>query len=208
MKEAVRYGWDTMKRHFWFFAGVLLVIFLINIIPDTLRAIVQKTQGAKLPLASLVPLTLFGLLFWALQVVAGMGFIKIALAVCDNRKRDFADLFSCFPLFFKYLGGMVLYGLIVVGGIILLIVPGIIWAVKFQYYGYCIIDKHMGPVAALKKSAAITRGTKGDLLLFNLLLVCINLLGILALLIGLFATIPATVIAQTRVYRILSAQAA
>ncbi len=208
IKEAVQFGWNTMGRNFWFFAGALILLLLINITPDILRAVVEKTQGTKPPLSTLVFLALFGLLFWVFQMVAGIGLLRIALKLCDNLKQEFSDLFSCFPLFFKYLGGMTLYGLIVLGGLILLVVPGIIWAVKFQYYGYCIVDKKMGPVAALKKSAAMTRGTKGDLLLFNLLLIGINILGLIALFIGLFATIPVTLIAQTRVYRILSEQTA
>jgi len=45
-----------------------------------------------------------------------------------------------------------------------------------------------------------------DLFLFNLLLILINLLGAICLLIGLFVTIPTTMVAWAFVYRRLLAQ--
>ncbi|MEA3324508.1 MAG: hypothetical protein U9Q37_05135 [Euryarchaeota archaeon] len=59
--------------------------------------------------------------------------------------------------------GLILYGFIVVGGLILLTIPGIIWAIKFQFFDYLIVDKGLGPIDALEKSSEITRGVKWDL---------------------------------------------
>jgi len=134
------------------------------------------------------------------------GVNQIALRFCDGEKGEFADLFSCFPLFFKYLFGSILYRLIVLGGIILLIIPGIIWAIKFQFFSYFIVDKGLGPIESLKRSSAITRGAKWDLFLFGLLLGLINLLGAICLFIGLFATVPTAMVAMAFVYRKLLAQ--
>ena len=50
----------------------------------------------------------------------------MSLRLSDKENAGYADLFSCFPLFFKYLIGSILYGLIVIGGLLLLIIPGII----------------------------------------------------------------------------------
>ena len=92
------------------------------------------------------------------------------------------------------------YNLIVLG-IILLIILGIILAIKFQFFGYFIVDKGDGPIEALKKSSAITTGAKWNLFLLYLLLLLINLLGAIFLLIGLFVTIPTTMVAIAFVYR-------
>ena len=135
-----------------------------------------------------------------------MGLIKIALRFCDNQKAKLADLFSCLPLFFKYLFGLILYRLIVLGGMILLIIPGIIWAIKFQFFDYFIVDKKLGPIEALKQSSAITRDAKWDLFFFDLLLGFINFLGAVCLLIGLFASVPTAMVAMAFVYRKLLAQ--
>ena len=75
-------------------------------------------------------------------------------------RSEFADLFSYFPLFFKYLSGSILYELIIVGGMILLIIPDIIWRIKFQFFSCFIVDKGVGPIEALKRSSVITKDAK------------------------------------------------
>ena len=72
---------------------------------------------------------------------------------------------------------MILYGLIVLAGMILLVIPGIIWAVKLQYFSYFIIDKKLAPIEALKESSRITTGIKWDVFAFCSVLIVINLIG-------------------------------
>ncbi len=91
-------------------------------------------------------------------------------------------------------------------GLILLIIPGIIWAIQFCFYDYLIVDRGFGPVDALKKSSEITKGVKLDLFVFGMLLGIINLLGFICLVVGLFVTIPTTMVAMAFVYRKLLAQ--
>ena len=196
--EAVGFGWNTMKSNLGFFIGLLIVAGLIQYVPSVIAGLIQEDAPALSIIMNLVS--------FALYIVVEMGLIKIALRFCDNEKGEFAHLFSCFPLFFKYLLGAILYGLIVLGGMILLIIPGIIWAIKFQFFSYFIVDQGVGPIEALKRSAVITRGVKWDLFLLGLLLTVINSLGAICLLIGLFATIPTTMVAYASVYRKLLAQ--
>lgn len=54
---------------------------------------------------------------------------------------------------------------------------------------------------AIKKSGEITMGSKGKLFWFGLLLGLINIAGAICLLIGLFITIPVTMVAMVYVYR-------
>lgn len=196
--EAVRFGWNIMKSNVGFFIAFLIVGGLIYTVPDIIALLVKKDA----PVLSII----LRIISWVLSMVIQMGFIRIAIRFCDNEKGEFADLFSCFPLFFKYLFGSILYVLVFLGGLILLIIPGIIWAIKFQFFSYFIVDKRLGPIEALKRSAVITKDAKWDLFVFGLLLTGINLLGILCLLIGLFATIPTTMVAGAFVYRKLLAQ--
>jgi len=88
----------------------------------------------------------------------------------------------------------------------LLIVPGIIWGIKFWFFDYFVIDKGLGSIEALKKSSAITEGHKWNLFIFFLVITGINLLGAIFLLVGLFATMPITMIVAAFVYRRLLAQ--
>ena len=67
--------------------------------------------------------------------------------------------------------------LIVLAGFILLIIPGIIWSIKYQYMIYLVIDKNMGIRESMKLSAAMTDGVKWDLLAFEFITGIINVLG-------------------------------
>ena len=85
--------------------------------------------------------------------------------------------------------------------------PGIIFMLMFMFVMFIVIDRGLGPVEAMKESARITRGYKWQLLGFVLVLALINVLGMLALLVGLFVTIPVTSLAFAHAYRALSANA-
>lgn len=197
--EAIRFGWNAMKSNLGFFIGFLIVLGVLYIVPSIIAMRVMEVNvplGVILYIADII-----------LTMIISMGLVKVALRFCDREKGRFSDLFSHYRLFFKYLFGIILYSLIVFGGLLLLIVPGIIWSIKFYFFDYFIIDKGLGPIEALKKSSAITKGIKWDLFVFFLLLIGINLLGILGLLIGLFVTVPTTMIATAFVYRKLLVQA-
>jgi len=180
MNGALKFGWRTMKRHFWFFIAMFIITILLEIIPNALAGIFAE----KVPILSLVIYLAAGII----GMIVGMGVFKIALKFCDDEPVKIADLFSCAPLLIKYLLGAILYGLIVFAGLILLIIPGIIWGVKFQFFSYCIIDKKLGPIEALKASSRMTTGVKWDLFVFGLVLMLINFAG--SLCVGLASLTP------------------
>jgi len=193
---AVKFGWGVMKNNLGFFIGLLVVVILINIAGAIVQGLTED------PVLSII----VGILSWIVSLLIGMGIIRIALRFCDGEKGRFGDLFSCYPLFFKFLFGVILYTLIVLGGTILLVVPGIIWGIKFKYFAYFIVDQGLGPIEALERSAEITRGAKWDLLGFWFVQVCIIWLGILCCFLGTFAAVPTVMVAQAVVYRELLAQ--
>lgn len=135
-----------------------------------------------------------------------MGVIKISLKFCDGQKPKIDDIFSCAHLFFKYLIASIFYNLIIFAGFILLIIPGIIWSLKYWFYDYFIVDKELGPMQSLKASAMITKGARWQFFVFTCLLVLINLAGLLCFVVGLFATIPTSLVAAAHVYRQLLAR--
>ena len=96
-----------------------------------------------------------------------MGITKISLKILDGENGKYTDLFSCTALFFKYLGASILYGLIIFAGSLLFIIPGIIWAIRYQFCIYFVIDKGLRPIEALKMSSKIIKGNKRKLFYLN-----------------------------------------
>jgi len=197
--EAIKFGLDITKKNLKFFIVVSLIFFIISFLPNF---ILTLTEPGSLNVVLMV--LLFSLLF--LSLIVELGFLKIALNFYDNEKSKISDIFLTYPLFLKYLGGLILYSLIVLLGLILLVIPGIIWSIKFQFFPCFIVDKKIGPLEALKRSSKITRGSKWNLFLFGLLVMLINLAGTLFFIVGLLFTIPVTMLAYIFVYRKLLSQ--
>ncbi len=195
MGDAVRFGWETVKGNIGFFIILFIVAFLIQNLPGVIGRYAREFP--------IVSLTLF-LAGWFLGFVVQMGLIKVSLKFCDGTKGKMDDLLSSFDLLFKFIAGTFLYGLIIMGGVLLLVIPGVIWAVKFSLAPYFIVDRNLGPVEALKASSRATEGAKWDLFLFGLLLGLINLAGGLAFIVGLFVTMPVTMLAYAHAYRTLA----
>jgi len=196
--EVVKFGWKTMKDNLGFFIVLWLVVWLVGISPQVIAVYVVKE--------SIVLKVILNIIGFVLQCIMGLGLIKIGLKFCDNQERNFGDLFSSFPLFFKYFISLILFVLILIGGTILLIFPAVIWGIKFYFFGFFIVDKGLGPVEALKASSRITMGAKWDLLGFWFVTGVIIILGVLCLGIGLLAAAPTVMVAVALTYRKLLAQ--
>jgi hypothetical protein len=112
------------------------------------------------------------------------------------------------PQFINYLaqGGQFFYPsrffiLMVLAAFTLLSIFGIYLTLRLQFIGYLIVEDNLGPVAAIDRSWKITRGHVWNLFLLSLLLLLINLAGLICLVIGVLATYPATLMANTFVYK-------
>lgn len=196
--EAVRYGWDTMKKNLGFFIGLVAILGLISFLDGAIRDSVGEGSVWTFPVI---------LIFFIIEAILNMGVTRISLNIVDGRPGEYGDLLACMHLLMRYIGASFLYLLIILLGTILLIVPGIVWGIKYQFFGYFIIDREMSPVEALKASAVVTQGIKWPLFLFDLIMVLIMAAGLLALIVGLFAALPTVIMAQAFVYRRLTDQA-
>ena len=198
--EALKFGWHTFKKNAGLLIGVQLFVYLVAILPQLLGDAFEFIWGEKLVLVFLVNAAVL-----VLSIFFNIGLVKIYLKLSSSEGASFQDIFYGFraetPLFRSYIIGSILYSLIVIAGLILFIVPGIIWAIKFSFFAYLIVDKGMGPVEALKKSAELTAGAKKDLFLLGLLMILIQLGGILALVVGVLVAAPVNMLAYLYAYR-------
>jgi len=190
--EALKFGWNTMKTNFWFFFGVFVIAVAVIYIPYVVGILCTRSAYAVS--------FLFYIASAVLSAIINIGLIKIALKFAKQGKPDLKDLFAFQGCFWRYLGGSFLYGLVYVAGMILLVVPGIIWAIMFQYFAYYIISEKIGIMDALEKSRQLTKTVRWKLLGFGILLALINYLGAIVLLVGLFATVPTTIVAYAYVF--------
>lgn len=194
--EALRFGWTTTCANL----RPLLVIGLTGAFLGLLQqALNRPPPSVGAPILSLALQLLEAALF--------MGLLRASLQLSDGRAVDLSRPQELLANFFGYLLTALLLSLIVVGGLALLIVPGVLWAVRFGYAPLLAIDTNCDPVQALRESSRLTAGSRGSLFQFGLLAAGINLLGALAFGVGLLVTLPTTLIAAAQILRQLQAHA-
>ncbi len=183
--KAIGFGWDGIKKDFWYFVGLSVVYIILNSIGS--REINDR-----------VSINFIGLIVgpWL-----AAGLMRISLDYYGGKKLPFEALFTQFKYFWRIFGAQILVGLIVVGGLILLIIPGIYWALKYQFVPNIIVDKNLGILEAMQKSGEITKDIKLQLFLFDLTLLGVMILGGLALGVGILVAFPIVWLANVYVYK-------
>ncbi len=199
-EEALRFGWTTTKAN-------LKPLLLLGLVGAFLMLLGQALNGeGRGPSGGLQALML--LLVQVLQVALTLVWIRVALKLHDGQRLEWSNPAALLGDFFTFLLTWILYLLVVTVGFVLLVVPGVIWGLKFGYSSFLVVDRKLDPIEAFRESSRLTSGVKGQLFWFALLLFGLNLLGAIALGVGLFVTVPTTVIAAAYVFRKLQARAA
>ena len=191
--EALRFGWRTTLDNLGYFLGIGI---LYVVIIAGLNGVVFKMNAYSEGWAFLLAIVAF-----VAGIVMDVGLTVISLRFSDGRRAGVEDLFIHYPLAPTYFIATLIAALLVVVGLALLIVPGVFLMVLFQFYAYPIVDEGAGAVAALRRSASLTRGERWRLFLFGLLTVLINIGGALCLLVGLFLTVPVTLVSRAYVFK-------
>lgn len=184
-KELLTSGWEKTKQHYWFLLGVSFIY-----------AVLLAAAGPGSPLGLIA------------DTVLRVAVIYVLLRMVDSHTPTFADLlvpFRTYKILLNFVIGSLLYALAVIVGLLLLILPGIYLLVRLQYYSYLLVEhENMTAVEALRKSMEMTRGKFWRLFGFLLIVILVNIIGALLLGIGLFVTVPTTLMAYAILYRKLS----
>lgn len=203
--DCVRFGWETFKQRPWILIGAFLLAMVIAALPGMFGP--QPTVG---PDGEIIPppATTFGTIVALASIVVsmfvGLGLTTFSLRAHDNIKGvQIADLWNPAP-FWRFVGAHILTVIAIALGFVALIVPGFILSMGLAFVSYLVVDRGLGPIEAIKESWRITKGHKWQLFLLFLTLLGLNVLGALALIIGIFVTVPITMLAFAHAYRTLN----
>lgn len=133
-----------------------------------------------------------------------VGFLKIGLALYNGGEPTFADAFRHLAWGPKFLAGQVIYLLMVAVGLVLLIVPGLYLGVRYGLFGFCMVTGEADLLHSFQHSAILSAGTQASLLAILVSLLVLNGLGASLLGLGLFVTVPLSVLMMTAVFQQLS----
>lgn len=179
---------------------------------DTKVEVTNKTDTEINPLTmlGLALVTLTGvivaisalILYLVVNNFVYMGSIKLNLDAVRNNHLKYETLLSVVSVkrSLKYLGAAALYILIIIGGLLLFVIPGFYFAVKYSLFFYAFVDKELGIIDSLKYSARLTKGVKFKLLGFYMFCGILMLVGLLAFIVGAFFAGILIMLATAHIY--------
>lgn len=208
IREAFGFGWAMTKERFVFVITLLLIAGFFSWIPELVGDLTDNE---------------YALLFtksasFVLGLIIDIGLVFVVLRLRDGKAAKVSDLFSRYPVTFRYFVANTMYTLMTIGLpvtflffregkvesgqaislfdvpstliMIALSFPGIYLLLRYQFYKYFLVDKDVDIVDSFKQSALITKGRKWLLLRFVLAIAGMNAIPLGALLFGLYTIIP------------------
>lgn len=180
MHETRILGWQALakesvpfyKTNVWYLVALSILMGLLGVVPLVLVLVVYAvitfvlaSSGAGSESIGAVMNVVLGLLgiaslLW-LIFVSGAAQIATVRAAFDGKSvplgkliRGSLDVNRSARVF----GAMVLYGLLVMVGFLLLIIPGVYLVVRGVYLPYALVREDLGVFDAIKRSWALTKG--------------------------------------------------
>jgi uncharacterized membrane protein len=198
IKKLLRSGWNDFKKSWKSIIGAALIFIIIGILGQYLGA----TEDSVLQNETLA--LLVSLIVTLINVALSMGFMKLLLNIVDGKEAKTKDIFTGVRsvrhlILFIILN--LLVSLLTFAGLLLVVIPGIIIAIGLLFAELSFVDKKMGVIETLKWNWRLTRGHRWWIFVFVLVTFLFNLLGLLALVVGLIITVPVTYLAYVRLYR-------
>lgn len=200
-----RQGWKCTLANFGqiFLFGlcyILISIVLTTVITVITTAIddpaITETGGGAVTL-------LLNLVERIISIFLSLGAIRYGHRLLNGDNPPISELFSQGSKLVNAILASILFYLMLFVGLVLLIVPGIIVAIRFGFFLQAVVEKGLGPFDALKYSWKLTKKNGFSLFGFYLLGFLIVLVGLFAFFVGLLWAIPTTWLASLIAFRYL-----
>ena len=181
---AYNFGWGQMKK---FFLDLFLITLIVGVvwIPFSM---IHSLDGTGTPGGTILQLFAFAYLL-LLRPPFDYGAAFVFLKAVRSEQFEVKDMFLSFENYLNVVLARVLVTAIVGMGIVLLIVPGIIFACKLAFVKYLVMDRKLDPVEAVKESWKMTRGYAGHIFVIGLLAIPIGLAGFILFGMGILLSI-------------------
>ena len=203
ISQLLRYAWATYKENWKTWLGLIFILLAINVVGSALGyEPANEYAQASGSIAADIIVALVSL-------IAGVMIIMTALKQVRKEKASILSSLEglSWKEFLRYVLVAIVSSIVILIGLIALVIPGIIISLMWSLAPYLVLDQKSGIIESLKRSYHITRGHKWDILALVMIVLIINLLGLLALVVGLFVTIPVSYLAFARMYDLLLTQA-
>ena len=195
--SAYKNGW----RQLWKYFIALFVIGLIGCIISIPTGMNEWVQGATAAGILGFLAFIYGILVEG-PVQYGVTFAFLKAARGD--KLEIKDMFAAFKNYWNAVLASLFVGVIIIIGLVLLIVPGIIFACKLAFTPYLVVDRKMGVMEAIEESWRMTGGHAWKVFFIGLLAIPICIAGLLCFIVGIIISIMLVSLAFASLYHAVS----
>ena len=195
IEESLKFGWQKTKANSMILFQIMLTLFAVQVVSSIVSKVLENT------LIGFFAALAVGILGIFLQY----GFVVIVLKLARGEATTYRDIIPKPALVWKLFLAGLLVGVLTLAGLILLIIPGIYFALRFSMTSFAIIDG-AGIMESFEKSTKLTDGHKWQLLGLFVVFALINIVGFLLFIVGLLVTVPVTMIGIAHVYQSLKSQ--
>jgi uncharacterized membrane protein len=193
VREAVDFAWARYKEHYGLLTAFMLTFFAAWVILEVIVIAGQR----------------FGYLLWAIAhlsffvVFAGLevGFIQTCLVLHDGKPVSYSDIFRGLSLGVRFFTVQLVYFVTVLIGLVLLVVPGIYFGIRYSFYGFYLVKGNLDLKQSFQQSAVACQGSMRFLFWFYVLVFLFNILGASIFGLGLIVTIPLSTLMKAFIYR-------
>lgn len=146
--------------------------------------------------------SLRSVLFLMLGSVFVLGECTCYLNLADGHQLKIKDVFSCLPSLFRAIGLRFIRYLLLIGGLMLLIIPGVWFHYAYCFAPYLMVeDDSLTVREAMRMSRSLTRGHIPELILLDLSMIGWVILTLMTMGIGLVFLIPYQRTSRAMLYR-------
>jgi len=203
LDDVIGKGWEVTKAKFW----PLLAVLGVNGLMAALVPLASFVMGygGSLSLDNIGMQLLLGFVSAVIAMTIELGMINVFLMSLDGKKVGADDCFKCVKYLPNYFIVSLLSKSAIAMGFLCFIIPGIILYISFQFAGYFVVEKKLGPIAALKASWTICDGARWQLVLLSIVGYFINFFGFCCFLVGGIPAYMVNGLALAATYRSLLA---
>lgn len=185
-------SWTLFKERIGICMGVFFLAFVINMVVGQILAQGATLLGAAMNeeaiAVGLVIVSNFAVQIFSLWITLGQALVFLRIA--RGQPVELGELFAGGPYLLRTVGASILFGLAVLAGLILLIIPGIIFSLMFSQFMYLIVDRNAGVIESLERSKQITTGNKLTLLALGLVVAGLAIVAVIPCGLGLIVLLP------------------
>ena len=197
----------TLKGKWGSFVGLTFLYILIAGIASTTTQFGEIFTGSSFTTLAMF-MTGSGVLLTLLALPLQYGYYVAYLnSSRQDLPADIGDLFCGYKCFWKVLGTLLLMMLAIIGGFILLVVPGIILCFAYAMVPYVLRDNpELSCTETLAKSREMMKGHKWELFVLYLSFIGWAILCVFTLFIGFLWLTPYMQMTETKFYEKIRAE--